>query len=103
MTPSKLKTILLTLRFFTLRSSFCVFLLPLLFLSSCSSARLRHEAAMRVLDRQSELLLKVREERTAQSFVTKVRSDPVLLWAENHLIQTIQALQKSNRAVKAAL
>ncbi len=63
----------------------------------------RREATVHVLERQNDLLIKLREERKAGLLMKKIQADPLLLRAESHLTQAIQALQDSNRAVKAAL
>ena len=103
MTPTPLKTPHMSLKNLAQPSVPVVTLLLILSLPSCSSMHHRREATVHVLERQNDLLIKLREERKAGLLMKKIQADPLLLRAESHLTQAIQALQDSNRAVKAAL
>jgi hypothetical protein len=77
--------------------------LSLMFASGCSSMCRRHESASRVLESQNAMLEKVKLERSDARVSSKVKADPDLKEAEEHLNMAIELLMNSNEAVKASL
>lgn len=72
-------------------------------LAACSSTCRRHEMAEHVLDQQNAMLESVLKERADGRVATKVKADPDLKAAEEHLNMAIEMLKRSNGAMKTAL
>jgi len=68
--------------------------------AGCSSMSLRDQAAVDVLNTQTEVLDKLAIERADPRVARKVNADPDLKRAEEHLQLVIEMMKRSNESVK---
>lgn len=75
----------------------------LLLTTSCASVDHRRENAKKILQHEKVVLMALKKEREGENVASHLKVDPLLLRAENHLKQAIEALLRANKTAESSL